>query len=138
VTVAFQAPAIPECNGADSQCRNSTYSFGGTADAAAAAAARSGGPVTLNADMPDLAVRRKGTGAVLLDLHGADEVRRGFGTLQKAFGDCLADPIVQPMITGGVEATINVLEEQLTGPVVLFGLAADADVLAGRAARLAP
>ena len=109
-----------------------------TADAAAAAAARSGGPVALKADVPDLVVRRKGAGAVLLDLHGTDEVRRGFGSLAEAFGDRLAGVIVQPMITGGVEVTITVLEEQLFGPVVLFGLAGPADVLAGRAARLAP
>ena len=43
------------------------------------------------------------------------------------------------MITGGVEVKINVLEEQVFGPLVLFGLAgAAADVLADRAARLAP
>jgi hypothetical protein len=42
------------------------------------------------------------------------------------------------MITGGVEVKINVLEEQLFGPVVLFGLAGAADVLADSAARLAP
>src|SRR5262249_25756748 len=47
--------------------------------------------------------------------------------------------IVQPMVPGGVELKINVLEEQVFGPVVLFGLAdAAADVLADRAARLAP
>jgi len=109
-----------------------------TADAAAAAAARSGGPVALKADVPDLVVRRTGAGAVLLDLHGADEVRRGFGSLQQAFGDRMAGVIVQPMITGGVEMTITVLEEQLFGPVVLFGLVGAAGVLVGRAARLAP
>ncbi len=42
------------------------------------------------------------------------------------------------MITGGVEVKINVLEEQLFGPVVVFGLAGAADVLADRAARLGP
>ncbi len=43
------------------------------------------------------------------------------------------------MITDGVKVTINVLEEQVFGPVVVFGLAgAAADVLADRAARLAP
>ena len=43
------------------------------------------------------------------------------------------------MITGGVKVKINVLEEQVFGPLVLFGLAgAAADVLADRAARLAP
>jgi len=109
-----------------------------TADAAAVAAARWGGPVALKADVPDLVVRRRGAGAVLLDLHGADEVRRGFGSLQEAFGDRLTRVIVQPMITGGVEVKITVLEEQLFGPVVLFGLTGAADVLADRAARLAP
>ena len=88
--------------------------------------------------MPDLVVRRKGAGAVLLDLHGADEVRRGFRSLEDAFGDRLTSVIIQPMITGGVEVTINVLEEQLFGPVVLIGLDGAADVLADRSARLAP
>ena len=47
--------------------------------------------------------------------------------------------IVQPMITSGVEVKITVLEEQMFGPVVLFGLADAADdTLADRAARLAP
>jgi acyl-CoA synthetase (NDP forming)/N-acetylglutamate synthase-like GNAT family acetyltransferase len=110
-----------------------------TADAAAAAAAAwSGVPVALKADVPDLVVRRKGAGAFLLDLHGADEVRRGFRSLEDAFGDRLTSVIVQPMITGGVEVTINVLEEQLFGPVVLFGLGGAADVPADRSARLAP
>jgi len=110
-----------------------------TQEAAAAAAARFGGPVALKADVPGLVVRRKGAGAVLLDLHGADEVRRGFGSLQQTFGDRLAGVIVQPMITGGVEVKVNVLEEQVFGPLVLFGLDdAAADALAGQAARLAP
>jgi acyl-CoA synthetase (NDP forming)/GNAT superfamily N-acetyltransferase len=109
-----------------------------TADAAAVAAAQFGGPVALKADVPDLVVRRKGAGAVLLDLHGADEVRRGFGSLEEAFGDRLTRVIVQPMITGGVEVKISVVEEQLFGPLVLFGLADAADAPADRAARLAP
>jgi hypothetical protein len=50
----------------------------------------------------------------------------------------MAGVIVQPMITGGVEVTISVLEEQMFGPLVLFGAAGAADVLADRAARLAP
>ncbi|HJY68573.1 MAG TPA: acetate--CoA ligase family protein, partial [Streptosporangiaceae bacterium] len=84
-------------------------------------------------------VRRSDARAVMLDLHGADEVRRGFRSLRETFGDRLADVIVQPMITGGVKVKINVLEEQVFGPLVLFGLAdATADVLADRAARLAP
>ena len=109
-----------------------------TEDGATAAAARFGGPVALKADVPGL-VRRSDARAVMLDLHGADEVRRGFRSLRETFDDRLADVIVQPMITGGVKVKINVLEEQVFGPLVLFGLAGStADVLADRAARLAP
>ena len=109
-----------------------------TEEGATAAAARFGGPVAVKADVPGL-VRRSDAGAVLLDLHGADEVRRGFRSLRETFGDRLAGASVQPMITGGVKVKISVLEEQVFGPLVLFGLAgATADVLADRAARLAP
>ena len=109
-----------------------------TADAAAAAAARFGGPVALRADVPGL-LRTSDAGDVLTGLHGADEVRRGFGLLQEVFGARLAGVIVQPVVTGGVEVMISVLHEQVAGPLVLFGLGgADGDVLADRAARLAP
>ena len=109
-----------------------------TEEAALAAAARFGGPVAVKANVPGL-VRRSQTGAVLLGLDGAEEVRRGFRTLRRTFGSRLAGVIVQPMITGEVKVKINVLEEEVLGPLVLFGLAgAAADVLGDRAARLAP
>jgi len=108
-----------------------------TEDDAAAAAARCGGPVTLKADVPALVVRRAGAGAVLLDLHGEEEVRRGYRALQETFGARLAGIIVQPMITNGAEMKITVLEEQLFGPLVLLE-SAGADILADRTARLAP
>jgi len=109
-----------------------------TEDDAAAAAVRSAGPMALKADVTGLVVRRTRAGAVLLDVHGEDEVRRGFRSLQETFGDRMAGVVVQPMITGGVEVTISVLEEQMFGPLVLLGLAGAADVPADRAARLAP
>ncbi len=65
--------------------------------------------------------------------------RLAIGSLQQTFGDRLAGVIVQPMIGGGVEVKVSVLEEQVFGPLVLFGLAGGtAEVLADRAARLAP
>jgi acyl-CoA synthetase (NDP forming) len=77
--------------------------------------------------------------AVILDLHDAGEVRRGFRSLRETFGGRLAAVIVQPVITGGVEVKISVLQEQVFGPLVLFGLGgAAAEVLTDRAARLAP
>ena len=109
-----------------------------TEDAAAAAAARFGGPVALRADVPGL-LRTSDAGDVLTGLRGADEVRRGFRSLKEIFGRRLAGVIVQPVVTGGVEVSISVLHEQVAGPLVLFGLgSADGDVLADRAARLAP
>jgi acyl-CoA synthetase (NDP forming)/RimJ/RimL family protein N-acetyltransferase len=109
-----------------------------TEDAAVAAAARLGGPVSLRADVPGL-VRARGAGALLLDLHGADEVRRGFRSLREAFGQRLAGVIVKPMVAGGVEVMISMLQEEVVGPLVLFGAGgAAADALADRAARLAP
>ena len=109
-----------------------------TENGATAAAARFGGLVAVRADVPGL-VRTSDADAVLLDLDGADEVRRGFRLLRETFGDRLAGAIVQPMVTGGVRVKITVLEEQVFGPLVLFGLArATADILADRAARLAP
>jgi len=109
-----------------------------TEDAAVAAAARFGGPVALRADVPGL-VRARGAGALLIDLHGADEVRRGFRSLREAFGRQLAGVIVKPIVTGGVEVMISVLQEEVVGPLVLFGIGgAAADALADRAARLAP
>ena len=109
-----------------------------TEDAAVAAAARFGGPVALRADVPGL-VRARGAGALLIDLRGADEVRRGFRSLREEFGHRLAGVIVKPMVTGGVEVAISVLQEEVVGPLVLFGAGgAAADALADRAARLAP
>jgi acyl-CoA synthetase (NDP forming)/GNAT superfamily N-acetyltransferase len=109
-----------------------------TEDAAIAAAARFGGPVALRADVPGL-VRARGAGALLIDLHGAEAVRRGFRSLREAFGHRLAGVIVKPMVKGGVEVMISVLQEEVVGPLVLFGVGgAAADALADRAARLAP
>jgi acyl-CoA synthetase (NDP forming) len=109
-----------------------------TEDAAVAAAKRFGGPVALRADVPGL-VRARGAGALLIDLHGADEVRHGFLSLRESFGRRLAGVIVKPIVTGGVEVMISVLQEEVVGPLVLFGAGgAAADALADRAARLAP
>jgi acyl-CoA synthetase (NDP forming)/GNAT superfamily N-acetyltransferase len=108
-----------------------------TEDDAATAADRFGTPVALRADVPGR-VHGSRARAVRLDLHGADEVRRGFGLLRESFGSRMAGVIVQPMIPGGVEVSISVLEEKVFGPLVLFGIDGSASVLPDRAARLAP
>ena len=107
-------------------------------EAAAAAAEQFGGLVALRADVPGL-LRTSDAGDVLTDLHGPDEVRRGFRLLRETFGSRLSGVIVQPVVTGGVEVVISVLRERVAGPLVLLGVGGPADnVQADRVARLAP
>jgi acyl-CoA synthetase (NDP forming) len=109
-----------------------------TEDAAAAAAAHFGTPVALKADLPSV-IRPLDVGAVLLNLRDAEEVRRAFRSLRESFAGRLAAVFVEPMITGGVTVRISILQEEVFGPLVLFGPGgATAGALAGRAARLAP
>ena len=109
-----------------------------TEDAAAQAAACFGTPVALKADLPSV-IRPLDVGAALLDLRDAEEVRRAFRSLRETFGTEPAAIYVQPMISGGIMVRINVLQEEVLGPLVLFGPGGPAaDALASRAARLAP
>jgi len=108
------------------------------ADAAVEVAAALGGHVVLKADVPGL-LHKSTAGAVELDLHGDGEVRAAMGRLQARFAGRLSGVLVEPMITGGLETIIGVVQEPVFGPVVVFGLGGVAtDVLADHAARLAP
>ncbi len=112
--------------------------FAHDTESVVAAAAALGGHVTLKADVPGL-VHKSDAGAVELDLRGAADVRRGLRRLEKRFGDRLSGILVQPMITGGTEVIIGVVQEPVFGPVVVFGLGGVAtEVLGDHAARLAP
>lgn len=91
-----------------------------TEETAIAAAARIGGPVMLSAGVPSLA-RNSDAGIVVPGLHGTDDVRRAFSSLRETSGDRLSAVVVQPMTTGGVEVTISIVQEQVSGPLVLFG-----------------
>jgi acyl-CoA synthetase (NDP forming)/GNAT superfamily N-acetyltransferase len=107
-------------------------------DAAVAAAAALGRHVVIKADVPGL-VHKSDAGAVELDLRGAREVRSAMHRLEKRFPGQLSGAIVQPMVTGGIELIIGVVQEPVFGPVVVFGLGGVAtEVLGDHAARLAP
>jgi acyl-CoA synthetase (NDP forming)/GNAT superfamily N-acetyltransferase len=113
-------------------------SAAGDADEAAAAAEAPGGHVTIKADVPGL-VHKSEAGAVELDLRGPADVRAAAGRLAGRFAGRLAGVIVQPMITGGTEVIIGVVQEPVFGPLVVFGLGGVAtEVLGDHAARLAP
>ena len=108
-------------------------------DAVRRAPRRPGGtPVVLKADVPGL-VHKSDAGAVLLDLRTEVDVRAGYRQLAGQFGARLHGVGVQPMITGGTEVMIGVADDQMFGPLVIFGLGGVAtEVLADHSARLAP
>ena len=93
----------------------------GDADAAVEAAARLGGHVVIKADVPGL-LHKTTAGAVELDLHGDGEVRAAMSRLQAKFAGRMSGALVEPMITGGVETIVGVVQEPVFGPVVVFGL----------------
>jgi acyl-CoA synthetase (NDP forming) len=102
------------------------------------AAAALGGHVALKADVPGL-VHKSDADAVVLDLRAPGEVRRAMRRLEGRFGDRLSGVLVQPMVAGGTEVIIGVVQEPVFGPLVMFGLGGVAtDVLGDHAARLAP
>jgi acyl-CoA synthetase (NDP forming)/GNAT superfamily N-acetyltransferase len=108
------------------------------ADAAVEAAASLGGRVVIKAEVPGL-LHKTAAGAVELDLRGEDEVRAAMRRLHSSLGDRMSAVLVEPMVTGGIETIVGVVQEPVFGPVVVFGLGGIAtDMLADRAARLAP
>ena len=110
----------------------------GDTDAAVEAAAGLGGHVVIKAEVPGL-LHKSAAGAVALDLRGAREVRAAVRRLQARFAGRLSGVLVEPMITGGIETIVGVVQEPVFGPVVVFGLGGvAADVLDDRVARLAP
>jgi acyl-CoA synthetase (NDP forming)/GNAT superfamily N-acetyltransferase len=108
------------------------------ADAVVEAAAGLGGHVVIKADVPGL-LHKTAAGAVELDLRGDDEVRAAMRRLRSSLGGRMSGVLVEPMITGGIETIVGVVQEPVFGPVVVFGLGGTAtDMLADHAARLAP
>ena len=92
----------------------------------------------IKADVPGL-LHKSAAGAVELDLNGAGQVRAAVRRLRAEFAGRLSGVLVEPMVVGGVETIVGVVQEPVFGPVVVFGLGGVAtDVLGDRAARLAP
>jgi len=109
-----------------------------TENDAVAAAEQAGYPVVLKADVPGL-THKTDAGGVLLDLRTAAGVRSGYRRLAEKFGARLTGVLVEPMINGGTEVLVGVKDDQMFGPLVVFGLGGVAtEVLADHAARLAP
>jgi acyl-CoA synthetase (NDP forming)/RimJ/RimL family protein N-acetyltransferase len=115
-----------------------TTRTGTSLDEVVKAAADLGGHVVLKAEAPGL-VHKTDAGAVKLDLRTSAEIVDAYAELDAAFGPRLSRVLVQPMLVGGVETIVGVVQEPVFGPLVVFGLGGIAtEVLDDHTARLAP
>jgi acyl-CoA synthetase (NDP forming) len=109
-----------------------------TEDAAADTSTDLGGAVALKAHVPGV-LHKTASGALRLDLHGQGEVRAAYREMAARFGDDLRGVLVQAMAAGGVEVLCGLVQEEIFGPLVVFGAGGvDTEALADRGARLAP
>jgi hypothetical protein len=96
------------------------------------------GRVVMKAHWPGL-LHKSEQHAVHLDLRGEAQVRAAFRDLETRFAGVMTGAVVQPLAERGTELFAGVVQDEVFGPLVLFGLGGTAtEVLADHAARLAP
>ena len=105
---------------------------------AAAAAAQLGGPVVLKTEAEGL-VHRTDAGGIKVDLRTPQEVADGYRRLAADSGPRPPRVLVQPMLEGGTEVMIGVVQEPVFGPLVVFGSGGAATEMHGHSVtRLTP
>ncbi|GGS26276.1 acyl-CoA synthetase [Streptomyces aureoverticillatus] len=121
--------------------RQLPWAWAETEDDAVLAAERLKGPdglVVLKAHWPGL-LHKSQEHALHLDLRGDAQVRAAYRDFEVRFGHLMTGVVVQPLAPRGVELFAGVVQDEIFGPLVLFGHGGTAtEVLADHAARLAP
>jgi acyl-CoA synthetase (NDP forming) len=74
----------------------------------------------MKASSPEL-LHKSDLGLVELGVPSAREVRQAFARLTKQAGE-IEGILVSEMVTGGVETVLGVVQDELFGPVLMFGL----------------
>jgi acyl-CoA synthetase (NDP forming) len=106
--------------------------------AAVAAADTVGYPAVLKAVGPEI-VHKTELKAVRVGLDHADDVREAWRDLQGRLGAQMTGALVQPMITGGVEMLVGMVEDATFGPVIACAFGGTlTEVLADSQFRLQP
>ncbi|WP_406835183.1 GNAT family N-acetyltransferase [Streptomyces sp. AHU1] len=96
------------------------------------------GRVVMKAHWPGL-LHKSQQRAVHLDLRGDAQVRAAFRDLETRFAGLMTGVVLQPLADRGTELFAGVVQDEVFGPLVLFGLGGTAtEVLSDHAARLAP
>ncbi|WP_427924216.1 GNAT family N-acetyltransferase [Streptomyces sp. cg40] len=117
------------------------WAWADTEDGAVLAADRlrgADGRVVMKGHWPGL-LHKSEQRAVHLDLRGDAQVRAAYRDLETRFAGLLTGVVVQPLAERGTELFAGVVQDQVFGPLVLFGLGGTAtEILADHAARLAP
>ncbi|MFI6409425.1 GNAT family N-acetyltransferase [Streptomyces sp. NPDC050548] len=117
------------------------WAWADTEDGAVLAAERlrgADGRVVMKGYWPGL-LHKSEQHAVHLDLRGDAQVRAAFRDLETRFAGLLTGVVVQPLAERGTELFAGVVQDQVFGPLVLFGLGGTAtEILADHTARLAP
>ncbi|MGW3658274.1 bifunctional acetate--CoA ligase family protein/GNAT family N-acetyltransferase [Streptomyces sp. NPDC005151] len=117
------------------------WAWAETEDEAVIAAERLRGPdgrVVMKAHWPGL-LHKSEQRAVHLDLQGDFQVRAAFRDFETRFDGLLTGVVVQPLAARGTELFAGVVQDEVFGPLVLFGLGGTAtEVLGDHVGRLAP
>lgn len=92
----------------------------GSAEEAVAAADAIGYPVVLKASAPEVA-RVRDAGGVRLGLTDAAELTAAYREVQAALAEHVVAMVVQAMAEPGIETVVEVVQDELFGPLVAFG-----------------
>ena len=108
------------------------------ATAAARVAEEMGYPVVLKVEATGV-LHKSDVGGVRLDLSSAAEVHAAYESMHQTVGDTMTGALVQRMAPSGLEVIVGITQDDLFGPLLLFGLGGvNAELLADHSLRILP